>query len=1133
MIGRPRAEAARSRTAVGRLRAVLGSPDQMLRSAASFVAALYVAGIVLLGTWLAIIVFATGWRPIVITGGSMQPALRVGDVILVDDHPSGLLGQRSVITYQPVRGAGLVTHRIHEVLPESQTYVTKGDANPRADTDPVSPAQIVGVGRLVIPVLGLPVVWLQSGNFTALGALGVMSVAALVVLVTSAVREAMAGRNVVGRSSEMASRGIRRVRLLAGLMILGGLYYGGSGIGSGLAQSWRTELVVGSFAVLMVVNLVSVLASRRHGHDPPKWLVVIELGADTLLAGGLIALTGESGVAWAFIALPIVEAAVRYRLAGALLHWVLMTMLTSGARLFILDRAGAPLFEIIAELERLLDQLGILLLLVMPGAYLTEQLVTDVLRQDQATTMAVERARLLERVAETGYELNRLGNELFATLIAAVTGLGFDQGDVHLRLPNGTWKALSSSYPDNDRVLPRPGDPGSGLRLQDLAMNEVIIDADDPEPTEIQSLRSHDLEVLARLTVSTEEGRHVVVRAATTTGSGLQAGSIDALRLLAGQAAVAMQNDQLVSELQGVQVELAKQALHDALTGLPNRAQFMTQLHDGLASAVDPGRRHVVMFMDLNGFKAVNDTLGHEAGDALLIAVAERLTTAVGKAGLVARLGGDEFTVLLEPVESIDSAMAVVERIHDELSEPFDLSGTPAEVGGSIGVAMAEIGLGGTEILRRADVAMYAAKSSKAARRTALYEPELDGQDQRRGRMTAEFIKALESGGLHLVYQPLVATDGQLRGVEALLRWTHPEMGRISTATVLELAEGANRVEELTEFVFRTAIGDVTSCRVPAEYGFTLAVNVTPTELVSERLIRIVRQALSDYRWPADRLVIELNERIVADGKASLANVSRVVEMGVGLALDDFGEGRTSLAHLRGLPINQLKLDRGLVQQSVTSDADRIILKSVIDLAHDLQYEVVAEGVETPEQLQATLDAGTDLLQGFGLYRPMKLASLRYLLREQGMFSPLEEERKAADRLPPRLGPVLSPLTRRRPVPAPVPEPRPAAPLVPELRPVPGSRPLPTRRRRSSALEAPVPAMLASTAPDPAPADPAPAPDPAPADPVPADPAPADPAPVPGPAPVPAGPPMPPVRYALASSPNPPTDEGVEPWPDR
>ena len=701
-----------------RLAGMLRRPDRVALPAAGFVAWLYLSVVALLGMWLTIIVLTTGWRPVVITGSSMQPTLRVGDVLLIQDHPDELLGQRSVITYRPARGDGLVTHRIETVLPESRTYVTRGDANGDADTDPVAPSQVVGVGRLVVPLLGLPVVWAGTGDLVALVAVGALSASAVVIAVSNAVQSRGGGPTQIGRTSEMANRGIRRVRFLAGLIIAGSFYFDA---GSFQVAEWgisRNQLMLVSFAVLASVNALSAMASARRGGEPADWVILTELGADTLLAGVLTALSGGSGIAWAFIALPIVEAAVRFRLAGALVHWVVMTLLTVGARLYALERTGAPISSTIDELEQLLDQLGVLLLVVIPGAYLTEQLVTDVFLQDRATSDAVERASLLERVTETGYELNRPGSELFSTLAGAAAGLGFDLVDTQLRLPDGEWKLLAEAHRDDGPPLPEPGRPGSGLQPPDLEMAEVLVDHDDPELAEVLALEAGDLALLARLTVSNEQDRHIVLRAAMRTGSPLQPSAIEALRLLTGQAAVALQNKQLVTELRDVQVELAHQALHDALTGLPNRAQFTERLQTGLAEATDPARRHAVMFMDLDGFKEINDTLGHKAGDALLIHVAQRLTSAIADRGLVARLGGDEFTVLLDPVTDADEAVAVAGELYRALGRPFEVSGTTVGVGASIGVSLAEIGLGGDEILRRADVATISRSNCPARTRS-------------------------------------------------------------------------------------------------------------------------------------------------------------------------------------------------------------------------------------------------------------------------------------------------------------------------------------------------------------------------------------------------------------------------------
>ncbi|MEM9132953.1 MAG: signal peptidase I [Actinomycetota bacterium] len=963
----------------------LAEPGRWATLAAGLVSWLYLTLVVLLTVWLAMAMLATGWRPIVITGGSMQPALRVGDILLVEDHPDELLGQRSVITYEG-GGEQLVTHRVHEVLPESQAYLTKGDANPSPDTDPVPIGEVVGVGRLVVPLLGLPAVWLAQGQIPTLIALGVISSMALWVAVTGFRETSRQRRPALDRSSDLADRGVIRLRTLAALVIATDLYLDRDAVSYDVWGQSRVQLVGVGLVVLLATNVI-VGRLRRRSTGVPASAATAQLLVDTAVSVALISLQSSTGVAWAIITLPILEAAIRYRLAGALIHWTLMTITTVAGRLYVLSHSGAGLGATFDELEQLLEQLGVLLLIIVPGAYLTEQLLSDVLRQHEATAAAARRAQVLERVAETGYELNRLGTELFASLTQAVTSLGFRHADALLLGPDGHWRVLATANPG----LPSPGGPASGLRPVDLTHAEVLIDDRDTEMSELLALQTHNLAQVARLTLSSEEGRHVVLRAATGVDDEIGDSGIDALRLLAGQAAVALQNRRLVSELQDVQSELAHQALHDALTGLPNRVQFLRHL-DRALTAPDTNRRHVVMFLDLNGFKGVNDTLGHEVGDLLLERVADRLGNVVIEGGLVARIGGDEFTVYLEPVAGPEVAVEVARQIHEAIRSPFQLGDQTVTVGVSIGIAVGEVGLDGGELVRRGDVAMYAAKRADAATNIVVYEPSLDDEERRRTRLAADFRKALEGGELRLAYQPIVdAADRGIRGVEALLRWDHRELGAVDTGTILVLAETGNLADDLTAWIFATALREIAETRIDPTVDFMVAINVSPIEAASPRLVPVVEQSLVESGLPASWLVIELSERMVANGDAPSANITALIDLGCGLALDDFGQGQTSLAHLRDLPLQLLKLDLALVQQAAHSDTNRIILNSVVSLGHELHLGIVAEGVETEQQRQVAVAGGADLLQGFGIHRPMPLTDLRRLLAGQGLLATVLE----------------------------------------------------------------------------------------------------------------------------------------------
>ncbi len=821
-----------------------GNLQSALRPAVGLVAWVHIYLLGLLGVWIAVVMVTTGWQPVVVTSGSMSPTLRPGDVLMVENHPGELVGQRSVITFNSTRDPGgsdepeLITHRVFEVLVDSNEYVTKGDANPSVDVDRVSRDQVVGLGRLVVPLIGLPVVWIQQQNHVALVATAILSLASLVVTgsgLRSGGRERHLGSDGL---TGMADRAIRRVRLLAGLMIFGQFFMADDRFDIEVLGLARVQLLGLAIISLALVNGISINASKRFSSGLPTRYAIFELCGDTLIVVIMTTATGGSGIGWVLIALPIVEAAVRFRLAGALIHWMAMTGIILTTRLWVLTHSDAAVSGMIDELEQLLDQLGVLLLVVIPGAYLAEQLLADVVLQQQATEEARRRGELLEHVAAVGYQVNTLSGELFDILTSSTLTLGFDAADVCVRLSGTQWRIPASAAIDDGPILPPPDEPGSALGDIDLEDSEVVIDHLDPDPAQYQALSARGLTLLVRFTITQVDGTTIVLRAAKDASAPPPTGGIEALRLLCAQATVALQNRQLITELRDVHSELQHQALHDPLTGLPNRAQFLRRLGQGLAAATDPSRRHAVLFLDLNGFKGINDTLGHEAGDALLQTVGARLTGAVAQAGLVARLGGDEFTVLLEPVASPKEAVDLASSIHRALLEPLRLENGIVKVGASIGIAFAETGLSDSEILRRADAAMYAAKQSTDSLRVALYHPGLDEAERRRGRLAAEFKKALDQDELALHFQPLVsARTGRIEGVEALLRWTHRELGPVNTADILDLAEVSNRVDDLNAWIFQTALQAVAGCNIRPDASFFVAVNVSPVELDSDALV--------------------------------------------------------------------------------------------------------------------------------------------------------------------------------------------------------------------------------------------------------------------------------------------------------
>jgi diguanylate cyclase (GGDEF)-like protein len=522
-------------------------------------------------------------------------------------------------------------------------------------------------------------------------------------------------------------------------------------------------------------------------------------------------------------------------------------------------------------------------------------------------------------------------------------------------------------------------------------MGEVVIGVEDPDDDATNDVATCGLAAVIRITMAVHENLHVVLRAGSVELGGDPTSQAAALRLLTAQATVALQNGQLLDEVRKTHAEIAHQAKHDSLTDLANRGHFTEVLAATLERTdVDP-HRTTVMFLDLNGFKAVNDRLGHNAGDALLRSVADRIGRAVGSRGMLARLGGDEFTILLVDDEP-DAGDRLADQIHARLAVPFDVAGESVTVATSIGISQAEPGIGVSEMLRRSDVAMYSAKKPGKTTRTVRYHVGLDEEERRTEALGRSLAGAIANDELHLLYQPIVTTgDGAIVGTEALIRWDHPLLGPVSPPDILGVAESIDLIDELNAWIVRRAMIDMARClprtAVDGIEPF-VAINLSPREVELTSLVDNLTAAMDESGLRPSQIVIELSERIAAESLDSIPNVDVLVERGMRLALDDFGQGHTSLAHLRKLPISCLKLDRALVLNADDSVEDRTILRSVVSLARDLGYSVIAEGVETDHQLSIVRSAGAQYVQGFGLHRPMRVGELQELL-DRATWDPL------------------------------------------------------------------------------------------------------------------------------------------------
>ncbi len=422
------------------------------------------------------------------------------------------------------------------------------------------------------------------------------------------------------------------------------------------------------------------------------------------------------------------------------------------------------------------------------------------------------------------------------------------------------------------------------------------------------------------------------------------------------------------------------QAVHDALTGLPNRVLF----RDRVAQAIHTGRRSgqgcSVMLMDLNHFKEINDTLGHHQGDRLLQEVAARLRITLRASDTVARLGGDEFGILLHGIADPVQAATVAKALLERLREPFAVDATTLQVGGSIGVAChPEHGDDVETLIQRADIAMYAAKASSSGH--AVFEASQDHHSPRRLRLAAELRGALERSEIVLAYQPKGdLRTGRIVGVEALARWEHPELGTLEPAEFVPLAEQTGLILALTSSVLDTALERVASWR-ELGHDVSVAVNLSARSFLDAGLADEIPAMLAARDLPPDALELEITESMLMhDPVRARATLERLAAIGVSISVDDFGTGYSSLAHLKSLPVDALKVDKSFVLDMDKDDADEAIVRSMIELAHNLGMRVVAEGVESAATWMRLADMGCDLAQGFHLARPLSASGLLALL---------------------------------------------------------------------------------------------------------------------------------------------------------
>ena len=420
------------------------------------------------------------------------------------------------------------------------------------------------------------------------------------------------------------------------------------------------------------------------------------------------------------------------------------------------------------------------------------------------------------------------------------------------------------------------------------------------------------------------------------------------------------------------QANLYRLAHHDALTGLPNRLLFIDRLGQAMAQANRNERLVAVMLLDLDRFKAINDTLGHTMGDLLLRNVAEFLVSCVREDDTVARLGGDEFTIMLPEIQHIQDAATVAQKILDAFTRPFFLDGHELFIGTSIGIALYPFNEDLSLLLRNADIAMYEVKQ-QGGNNYQFYTAEMNTASLQRLSLEGALRRALERGEFVLHYQPQIdLTRGEIVGVEALVRWQHPERGLLGPMEFIPLAEENGLIVPIGEWVLRTACAQARAWQEAGLRPIRVAVNLSVRQFYQKNLVETVARILEQTGLDSRYLELEITEScLMQNTQTTVALLAELNRLGMRISIDDFGTGYSSLSYLKRFPVDTLKIDRSFVCDIGTDPDDDAIVKAIIALAQSLELRVVAEGVETPEQLHFLRTHGCNEIQGYLISRPL------------------------------------------------------------------------------------------------------------------------------------------------------------------
>jgi diguanylate cyclase (GGDEF)-like protein len=660
------------------------------------------------------------------------------------------------------------------------------------------------------------------------------------------------------------------------------------------------------------------------------WIVMMVLAVAVLVCLVCVAVWGQLPLAAPFMAVPVVGGYCIYAIHQE-------RLLRTATRQLMSERV------LVTALEGRLQEL------------------TALLDAGRAMNDVLELSEVLERILDNALDL-----------------LGASDGSVMLTGAPGTLHAVCVRGNDNarDSVV----QIGHGVAGQVAATREPLLiqgeleagRLENPPESAMSVPLVHRGELLGVLNVNAHHGRR------------FDEYDLRALSVFGEHAASSIANARLYEAERSNAIALAHRAYHDPLTDLGNRALFTDSVSHALAG--ERPRPVAVIFLDLDDFKKVNDSLGHASGDELLCNVADRLAGSLRGSDIAARLGGDEFAVLLENVQSPEDALRAAERLLHAISGVVDVNERSVTVRGSMGVAIAEPGVSTTEdLLRNADVALYIAKGQgKGCVR--VFEPSMHSAVLERLELEAELEVAVERAELDVRYQPVVSlATGRVNGFEALVRWNHPERGELAPDTFIPLAEETGLVLAIDRWVLLKACCQARMWQkaYPSDDPLVVSVNLSARHLDEDNdVVELVKLALEVSGLAPEDLVVEITESfLMRDEDVAIARLEEIRALGVRLAIDDFGTGYSSLSYLRHLPIDVLKIDRSFIDGLGRSEEDTALVHAILRLARSLNLETIAEGVERPDQRAALADLNCNLAQGWHFSRPLRSQEMEDLLR--------------------------------------------------------------------------------------------------------------------------------------------------------